>query len=44
MPSSQAGLVRFGDEKGKGLSIKPGYVIVFAIIVIIIEVILHTAL
>lgn len=44
MPSSQAGLVRFGDEKGKGIAIKPGYIIVFAVIVVIIEVILHVAL
>ncbi len=42
MPSSQGGLVRyFGEYKSK-IAFKPGYIILFVILIIIIEIVLHT--
>lgn len=41
MPSSMGGLVRYFDEYKSRISIKPGTVIVLAVIVIIIMVIIH---
>ncbi len=42
MPSSQGGLVRYFDEYKSKIEIKPSYVILLIILVIIIEIILHT--
>ena len=41
MPSSQGGLTRYFDEYKSKITIKPGHVIVIAIIVMIIVLILH---
>ena len=42
MPSSQGGLIRyFGEYKSK-IEFKPGYIIIFVILIIIIEILLHT--
>ncbi len=41
MPSGMGGLVRYFDEYKSKLEIKPGYVIILVIAMIIIEMILH---
>lgn len=41
MPSSQGGLVRYFDEYRSKIEFKPGYIIVFVIIIMILEIILH---
>lgn len=41
MPSSGAGLTRFFDDYKSKLSFKPQVVIVFVVVIIIIELILH---
>tara|TARA_Y100000310_G_C19953699_1_gene478015 strand:+ start:147 stop:326 length:180 start_codon:yes stop_codon:yes gene_type:complete len=42
MPSSQGGLVRYFDEYRSKIEFKPGYIILFVILIIIIEIMLHT--
>ena len=42
MPSSQGGLVRYFDEYRSKIEFKPGYIIIFVVVIIIIEIILHT--
>ncbi|MBL7050659.1 preprotein translocase subunit Sec61beta [Candidatus Woesearchaeota archaeon] len=42
MPSSQGGLVRYFDEYRSKIEFKPGYIIIFVIIIMILEIILHT--
>jgi preprotein translocase subunit Sec61beta len=42
MPSSQGGLVRYFEEYRSKIEFKPGYIILFVILIIIIEIILHT--
>jgi preprotein translocase subunit Sec61beta len=42
MPSSQGGLVRYFDEYQSNIEFKPGYIILFVILIIILEIILHT--
>lgn len=42
MPSSQGGLMRYYDEYKSKFQLKPGHVIVMAILVIVIEIILHS--
>ncbi|MBW2985348.1 preprotein translocase subunit Sec61beta [Candidatus Woesearchaeota archaeon] len=42
MPSSQGGLVRYFDEYHSKIEFKPGYIILFVILIIIIELLLHT--
>ena len=42
MPSSQGGLVRYFDDYKSKIEFKPGYVIVFVIIIIILEILIHT--
>jgi preprotein translocase subunit Sec61beta len=42
MPSGMGGLVRYFDEYKSKVSFSPGTVIVLAIIILVIEVILHT--
>ncbi len=41
MPSGMGGLVRYSDESGSKIQFKPGTVIVFIVLIIIIEVLLH---
>ena len=41
MPSSTAGITRYFDDYRSKIEFKPEYIIVFVILVIIIEVILH---
>jgi len=41
MPSSMGGLVRYFDEYKSKLTFKPGLIIVFCIIVIVIMIFLH---
>jgi len=41
MPSGTAGLTRYFDEYKSKISFKPGYVIVFSIIAIILIALLH---
>ncbi len=42
LPSSGGGLIRYFDEYRSKISFKPGHIIVLVIILIIIEIILHT--
>ncbi len=42
LPSSGGGLIRYFDEYRSKISFKPGHIIVLVVIIIIIEVILHT--
>ena len=42
MPSSQGGLVRYFDEYKSKIEFKPGYIILFVVLIIIIEILLHT--
>jgi len=44
MPSGMGGLVRYFDEYKSKIEFKPGMIILFVIIVIIIEIILHTSI
>jgi preprotein translocase subunit Sec61beta len=41
MPSSQGGLVRYFDDYKSKIEFKPGYIIVFVIVIIILEILLH---
>lgn len=41
MPSSQGGLVRYFDEYKSKIEFRPGYIVLFVILVIILEVLLH---
>jgi len=41
MPSSMGGLVQYYDEYKSKIEMKPGHVIVLALVVIIIELLLH---
>lgn len=41
MPSSQGGLVRYFDEEQTKIRIKPGYVIVAILVVVVVELLLH---
>lgn len=41
MPSSMGGLIQYYDEYSSKIELKPGHVIVLAIVVIIIELLLH---
>ena len=43
MPSGTGGLVRYFDEYKSKIEFKPGLIILFVIIVILIEIILHTS-
>ena len=42
MPSGMGGLVRYFDEYRSKISFSPGTVIIIAVLVLIIEIILHT--
>ena len=42
MPSGMGGLVRYSDEATSKFQIKPGTVIIYIIIIILIEIFLHT--
>ncbi len=44
MPSGMGGLVRYFDEYKSKIEFKPGLIVLFVIIVIIIEIILHTSI
>ena len=41
LPSSSGGLLRYFDEYKSKIEFKPGYVIAFIVLVIILEIILH---
>jgi len=41
MPSSMGGLVRYFDEYKSKISLKPGTVVILAIVVMIIMIIIH---
>ena len=43
MPSGMGGLVRYFDEYKSKLQIKPAHVVLFIIIVVVFEIILHLA-
>ncbi len=43
MPSGIGGLVRYFDEYKSKIEFKPGLIVVFVIIVILIEIFLHTS-
>jgi preprotein translocase subunit Sec61beta len=43
MPSSTAGITRYFDDYRSRIEFKPGHIIILVIIVIIIELILHSA-
>ncbi|MEM4268039.1 MAG: preprotein translocase subunit Sec61beta [Candidatus Woesearchaeota archaeon] len=42
MPQSGGGLVRYFDEYKSRIEFKPGLVLVFVVIVILIEIVIHT--
>ena len=42
MPSSMGGLVRYFDEYKSRIELSPGFVIVLILLVIVIELILHS--
>ena len=42
IPSSQGGLVRYFDDYKSNIEFKPGYIILFVVWIIIIEIRLHT--
>ncbi|MCF7861993.1 preprotein translocase subunit Sec61beta [Candidatus Woesearchaeota archaeon] len=42
MPSGIGGLVRYFDDYKSLLQIKPGYIIVLVVVIIILEIILHS--
>ena len=42
MPSSQGGLVRYFDDYKSKIEFKPGYIILYVILIIIRDIILHT--
>ncbi len=42
MPSSMGGLMRYFDDYKSKLELKPGHIVLLAIIVVIIEIVLHT--
>ena len=42
LPSSMGGLVRYFDEFKSKIEFKPGYVILFIVIVILLEFLLHS--
>ncbi len=42
LPSSQGGLVRYFDEYKSRIEFKPGYVIFFIVLVILLEIALHS--
>jgi len=44
MPSGMGGLVRYFDEYKSKIEFKPGLIILFVIVVILIEIILHTTI
>ena len=41
MPSTTAGITRYFDDYTSKIEIKPGYVIILIIVVVILEIILH---
>lgn len=41
MPSSMGGLVRYFDEYKSKIEFKPGHIVVFIIIIMVIEIVLH---
>lgn len=41
MPSSMGGLTRYFDEYKSKISFKPGHIILLAIVIIILEVLIH---
>ena len=41
MPSTQGGLVRYFEEYKSKFEFKPGHIILMALVVILIEIILH---
>lgn len=41
MPSSMGGLVRYYDEYKSKIKFKPGHVIVFIVIILLVEILLH---
>ncbi len=42
LPSSMGGLIRYSDEASTKVHIKPGTVLFFIVIIILIEILLHT--
>lgn len=41
MPSSMGGLVRYSEESDSKLKFKPGHIVLFVVLVIILEIVLH---
>ncbi len=41
MPTGQGGLVRYFDEYKSNIEFKPGHIVLMAIVVMIIEIVLH---
>ena len=41
MPSSQGGLVRYFDDYKSKIEFKPGYIVLFVILIILLEIVLH---
>jgi len=41
VPNAGGGIFRVSDEEGKGLQLKPEYIIGFTAVVVVLEIILH---
>lgn len=41
MPSSQGGLVRYFDDYKSKIEFKPGYIVLFVVLIILLEIVLH---
>ena len=41
MPSSMGGIVRYYDDYKSKITLKPGHVVLLALLVIVIEILLH---
>ncbi len=42
LPSGMGGLIRYSDKSTSNIQFKPGTVVLFILLIIILEVILHT--
>ncbi|MBT7237775.1 preprotein translocase subunit Sec61beta [Candidatus Woesearchaeota archaeon] len=42
LPSGMGGLIRYSDKSSSNIQFKPGTVVLFIILIIIIEIMLHT--
>ena len=41
LPSGMGGLIRYSDQSGSKFQLKPGTIVVFIVLLVIIEILLH---